>query len=179
MACACNLLQAWTNLGAEPPSSCNWRSCVSLQTKLGQKRVVRRRMTKSDKGSSGPDEETPGGIIVVPDSHDTPLNADRGKILQEALSAELMPSPKRALSPDNADRNKKCRYHQNTGHSTEECQALKDKIEELIQAGHLRRFVQGPTSGRNIKEERPHTSKGEGGQSVTETPHEKGRPSKR
>ena len=44
-------------------------------------------------------------------------------------------------SPNNVDQKKKCRYHQNAGHSTEECQALKDKIEELIQAGHLRRFV--------------------------------------
>ena len=61
--------------------------------------------------------------------------------MQEALSAELMPPPRRALSPDNVDRNKKCRYHQNTVHSTEECQTLKEKIEELIQTGHLRRFV--------------------------------------
>ena len=67
----------------------------------------------------------------------TPLNAERSKILQEALSAELIPPPRRALSPENADRNKRCRYHKNTG------QALKDKIEELIQAGHLRRFVRG------------------------------------
>jgi len=36
----------------------------------------------------------------------TPLNADRGKILQEALSTELMPPPIRALSPDNTDRSK-------------------------------------------------------------------------
>ncbi|XP_068466580.1 uncharacterized protein [Phaseolus vulgaris] len=62
----------------------------------------------------------------------TPLNADRSKILQEALSAELIPPPRRALSPENADRSKRCRYHKNTGHSTEECQVLKDKIEELI-----------------------------------------------
>jgi len=37
----------------------------------------------------------------------TPLNADRGKILQEAFNAELMPPPRRALSPDGADRSKK------------------------------------------------------------------------
>ncbi|XP_068486801.1 uncharacterized protein [Phaseolus vulgaris] len=78
----------------------------------------------------------------------TPLNAERSKILQEALSAELIPSPRRALSPENADRNKRCRYHKNTGHSTEECQALKDKIEELIQAGHLRCFVRGTRETR-------------------------------
>jgi len=55
----------------------------------------------------------------------TPFNIERGKILQEALSTELIPPPRRALSPENADRSKKCRYHKNTGHSTEECQAQK------------------------------------------------------
>ena len=87
----------------------------------------------------------------------TPLNADRSKILQEALSAELIPPPRRALSPDNADHSKRCRYHKNTGHSTEECQALKDKIEELIQAGHLRRFVRGTRETRRspCKEQTP------------------------
>jgi len=58
----------------------------------------------------------------------TSLNADRSKILQEALSTKLIPPPRRALSPENADRSKRCRYHKNTGHSTEECQPLKDKI---------------------------------------------------
>jgi len=33
-------------------------------------------------------------------------------------------------------------YHRNSGHTTDECQALKDKIDELIQVGHLRRLVQ-------------------------------------
>jgi len=87
----------------------------------------------------------------------TPLNVDKGKILQEALSAELMPPPRRALSPDGADRSKKCWYHQNTSHSTEECQALKEKIEEQIQAGHLCRFVRGGCTTRRspCREEAP------------------------
>ena len=61
---------------------------------------------------------------------------------------ELILPPRRALSPDNVGRSKKCRYHKNTGHSTEECQELKDKIEELIQAGHLRRFMRGSRTTR-------------------------------
>jgi len=71
----------------------------------------------------------------------TPLTTKRGRILDEALSVELIPPPRKVASPNNVDRRKQCQYHQNAGHSTEECQALKDKIEELIQAGHLRRFV--------------------------------------
>jgi len=69
-----------------------------------------------------------------------------------------MPPPRRALSPDNVDRSKKCRYHQNTGHSIEECQALKDKIEELIYVGHLHRFVQGGRATRRSPR-REETSK--------------------
>ena len=71
----------------------------------------------------------------------TPLTTERGRILDEALNAKLIPPPRKVANPNNADRRKQCRYYQNTGHSTEECQALKDKIEELIQAGHLRCFV--------------------------------------
>ena len=36
---------------------------------------------------------------------------------------------------------KYCRYHQNHDHTTKECKALQDKIEELVRTGHFRRFV--------------------------------------
>jgi len=41
-------------------------------------------------------------------------------------------------------------YHQNYGDKTEECGVLKDRTEELIQAGQLKHFVQrdGCTSKR-------------------------------
>jgi len=78
----------------------------------------------------------------------TPLNANRGRILEEALHAALIHTPKRVLKPRNVDTTKHCRFHQNYGHTTEECVVLKDRIEELIQVGHLKRFVQyqGQTS---------------------------------
>ncbi|XP_068476914.1 uncharacterized protein [Phaseolus vulgaris] len=62
----------------------------------------------------------------------TLVTAERGRILDEALNAKLIPPPRKVVSPNNVDRRKQCRYHQNSGHSTEECEALKDKIEELI-----------------------------------------------
>jgi len=67
----------------------------------------------------------------------TPLTAERGRILDEALNAELIPPARKVVSPNNADRRKQCWYHRNCGHSTEECYTLKDKIEELIQAENL------------------------------------------
>jgi len=36
---------------------------------------------------------------------------------------------------------KYCRYHRNHGHTTENCKALQDKIEELVCASHFRRFI--------------------------------------
>ena len=72
----------------------------------------------------------------------TPLTAERSRVLEEALNADLLKAPSRTPTPHSADLTKQCRYHRNLGHTTEDCWALKDKIEELIQAGHLRRFVQ-------------------------------------
>ena len=56
----------------------------------------------------------------------------QGIILDEALSAELIPPPRKVANSDNADRICRYQYHHNSGHTTEECQALKDKIKELI-----------------------------------------------
>lgn len=65
----------------------------------------------------------------------TPLNAPRAQILQEALSADLIPPLKKRPTPPGADDNKHYLYHQNLGHTTEECVTLRDMIEELIRAG--------------------------------------------
>ena len=46
---------------------------------------------------------------------------------------------------------KYCRYHCNHGHTTEDCKALQHKIEELVRAGHFRRFVR-----REDHSSRPH-----------------------
>jgi len=69
------------------------------------------------------------------------MTVPRGKILDEALKAELIPALKQAQTPHNADIVKHCQYHCNYGHMTEGCQALKDKIEELVQASHIRKFI--------------------------------------
>jgi len=71
----------------------------------------------------------------------TSLNTGRAHILEEALSTELITTPCMFPSPPRANQSKHCRYHHNHGHNTEECIALKDKIEELIQVGHLQRYV--------------------------------------
>ncbi|XP_017428782.1 uncharacterized protein LOC108336846 [Vigna angularis] len=71
----------------------------------------------------------------------TQLNAPRARILEEALSADLLPPLKPIRPSKNADGTKHCTYHLNIGHTIEECTILRDKVEELVRAGHLRRFV--------------------------------------
>ncbi|XP_020230876.1 uncharacterized protein LOC109811526 [Cajanus cajan] len=71
----------------------------------------------------------------------TPLNASRTKVMEQALASEILAMPKRANTPPRADKAKVCRFHRNRGHSTEECSALKDKLEDLIKQGHLRSFT--------------------------------------
>jgi len=84
----------------------------------------------------------------------TPLGSNRARILEEALNTDLIGTPQRVSTPPNADTTKHCRYHRNYGHTTDDCFTLKDKIEELIQAGHLRRFVKWEEGGFFSREER-------------------------
>jgi len=67
---------------------------------------------------------------------------------------------KKTTTPRNEDMSKHCRYHHNYGHHTEECVALKDKVEELIQTSHLGRFVQCPTQTSRRRERTPENRGG-------------------
>ncbi|XP_020216795.1 uncharacterized protein LOC109800422 [Cajanus cajan] len=82
-------------------------------------------------------------------SHYTLLNASRATVLEQALVPKVLAVPKRASTPPRADTSKSCRYHRNPRHSTEECAALKDKIEDLIKQGQLHNFVDRPDSSRS------------------------------
>ncbi|XP_020209154.1 uncharacterized protein LOC109794101 [Cajanus cajan] len=72
----------------------------------------------------------------------TPLNAPRVHILKEASNSNLLSLPPLGHSSNSADKSKHYRYHRNHGHTTEECRTLRDRIEELVQAGHLTQYVQ-------------------------------------
>ncbi|XP_020211558.1 uncharacterized protein LOC109796283 [Cajanus cajan] len=69
-------------------------------------------------------------------------------VLDHALASEVLAVPKRASTPPRADTTKSCKYHRNRGHSTEECIALKDKIEDLIKQRQLQCFIDRPQSPR-------------------------------
>ena len=62
--------------------------------------------------------------------------------------------------PSKKDPNKYCSYHREKDHMTERCYSLKQHLEELAKAGHLRRYLgddqkqhyhEGPTVAHNTK----------------------------
>jgi hypothetical protein len=62
--------------------------------------------------------------------------------------------------PSKRDPNKYCSYHRDKSHMTERCYSLKQHLEELAKAGHLRRYIgdgqrqhyhEGPTVAHNTK----------------------------
>ncbi|XP_014500142.1 uncharacterized protein LOC106761138 [Vigna radiata var. radiata] len=52
-----------------------------------------------------------------------------------------MRTPQKRPTPPRADNSKHCLYHQNMGHDTEDYMTLKDRIDGLIQAGHLKQYI--------------------------------------
>ncbi|XP_014496173.1 uncharacterized protein LOC106757853 [Vigna radiata var. radiata] len=116
-----------------------------------------RRMPRVEEGPIGQRRVEQSRILQH--AHHTPLNAPRVRVMEEALRADLL-KVVRAPTPLGADENKYCRYHQNRGHTTEECTTLKDKLENLVQAGHLQKFVQrykrGASNVIRHKGERSH-----------------------
>ncbi|XP_019462944.1 PREDICTED: uncharacterized protein LOC109361867 [Lupinus angustifolius] len=91
----------------------------------------------------------------------TPLNASRSRILQEVLSTHLVQLPRpRPTKSDPQDRSKYCVYHSMFGHLTNDCTQLHDTIEDLIQTGHLQRFIVGLEQRRRSPQHcRPESSK--------------------
>ncbi|CAA0839165.1 Unknown protein, partial [Striga hermonthica] len=79
--------------------------------------------------------------------HYTPLTSPRGQVyemLERRGEAKMLgkpqPLPKKiGKVPVRGD--PYCRYHRDYGHWTNNCKELKDEIERLIRAGHLKEFV--------------------------------------
>jgi len=73
--------------------------------------------------------------------HYTPLTTNHTTILEEVFNLDVpIRLPKTKLPRSGSDITKYCKYHHGIDHSTEDCLALKDKIEELIQVGYVAQF---------------------------------------
>ncbi|KAL5538453.1 hypothetical protein UlMin_044111 [Ulmus minor] len=74
----------------------------------------------------------------------TPLTETVATVFNQAEHRGIFNYPPGIRTPANKrDNTKYCRFHRDTGHTTEECRVLKDKVERLIQRGQLREYVRG------------------------------------
>ena len=60
--------------------------------------------------------------------------------MDQALALNILTMPRRSNTPPKVDYIEHYRYYHNRGHSTEECNAFEDKIEEFIKLDHLNDF---------------------------------------
>ncbi|KAK3032161.1 hypothetical protein RJ639_034986 [Escallonia herrerae] len=78
----------------------------------------------------------------------TPLNAKPSQILHEIEDSKALQWPDRMKSrPNKRNKDLWCHFHNDHGHTTDNCGSLKRAIEALIKRGHLRKFV-APGDGR-------------------------------
>ncbi|CAA0806497.1 Unknown protein, partial [Striga hermonthica] len=75
----------------------------------------------------------------------TPLNAKVDEVLmamEKGIDGKEVTWPRsRFEGPTQPKSRRYCRFHKDYGHTTEDCRHLKDVIEHLIRAGHLKEFV--------------------------------------
>ncbi|RWV76913.1 hypothetical protein GW17_00062337 [Ensete ventricosum] len=84
-----------------------------------------------------------------------PLNSTRTEVFLQIRDKGLLrtPNPIRAKI-GGRDKRRYCRFHRDYGHNTEECNDLRNQIEDLIRQGHLHQFIRD----RRASKERPHSS---------------------
>uniref|UniRef100_A0A2N9FKC7 RNase H type-1 domain-containing protein n=1 Tax=Fagus sylvatica TaxID=28930 RepID=A0A2N9FKC7_FAGSY len=85
-------------------------------------------------------------------SNFTPLNTPIDKLLLQIQDDPSLRWPGKIRSdPNNRPKNLYCRFHRNHGHLTEDCVALKEQVETLIQQGKLQKYVSRPANARPAK----------------------------
>ncbi|XP_043706002.1 splicing regulatory glutamine/lysine-rich protein 1-like [Telopea speciosissima] len=81
----------------------------------------------------------------------TPLNTSRKEILMQIQDDGHICRPRPMQAKSSRNPNKYCLFHKDTGHDTEDCYQLKREIEELIKAGHLKRYIKGSREERGSR----------------------------
>ena len=78
----------------------------------------------------------------------TPLTKSYEKLLPiiRKLPGFRWPEPIRP-NPSERNRNKRCDYHKDHGHTTEICRSLHYMVEDLLKAGHLKQYVRTAPKG--------------------------------
>ncbi|XP_059589943.1 uncharacterized protein LOC132252767 [Vitis vinifera] len=83
----------------------------------------------------------------------TPLSISYEKLLPmiQGMSDFRWPRPL-GTDPSKRDHSKKCAFHKEHGHTTEECRCLHYLVEKLIRAGHLKQYLPSDAGGKNASQ---------------------------
>ncbi|GKV06276.1 hypothetical protein SLEP1_g18175 [Rubroshorea leprosula] len=86
----------------------------------------------------------------------TPFNLPRSQIFMQIKNKMDLrrPGPMKTAATSR-DHTKYCDFHQDHGHTTEQCNSLKSELESLAQKGMLNEYVQRAEQPRFIREQRP------------------------
>ncbi|GKV46151.1 hypothetical protein SLEP1_g53159 [Rubroshorea leprosula] len=86
----------------------------------------------------------------------TPFNLPRSQIFMQIKNKMDLrrPGPMR-ITTASRDHTRYCDFHQDHGHTTEQCNSLKSELESLAQKGMLNEYVQRAEQPRFVREQRP------------------------
>ncbi|GKV40196.1 hypothetical protein SLEP1_g47864 [Rubroshorea leprosula] len=145
-------------LAQNPPSSKNqnpeWRDDNRSRKKM---RMAQNRgpMLTSPTRFGRPNSTPPQQSAGKPPVNWTPFNLPRSQIFMQIKNKMDLrrPGPIRTAAASR-DHTKYCDFHQDHGHTTEQCNSLKFELESLAQKGMLNEYVQRVEQPRFIREQR-------------------------
>ena len=123
--------QCWKLMYAQPPNK-SW--LPGSRPEMTRKGVPNLRTSRGPPDADKASEQSHPELPLL-----TPLTVSYEKLLPmiRELSDFRLPKPIKA-NPTKRDHNKKCAYHKEHGHTTEQCRSLHYLVERLIKAGHLK-----------------------------------------
>ncbi|GKU89550.1 hypothetical protein SLEP1_g3676 [Rubroshorea leprosula] len=108
--------------------------------------------TRLGRTNSTPPQQSAG----KPPVNWTPFNLPRSQIFMQIKNKMDLrrPNPMK-IAAASRDHTKYCDFHQDHGHTTEQCNSLKSELESLAQKGMLNEYVQRAEQPRFIREQMP------------------------
>ncbi|XP_034708928.1 uncharacterized protein LOC117931980 [Vitis riparia] len=115
---------------------------------VAQQVLVIGQVARSFKAPNHPGSSSRGQDERRPPLIRTPLTKSYEKLLPiiRNLPRFRWPVPIRS-NPSERDRNKRCDYHKDHGHTIEACISLRYMVEDLLKAGHLKQYVRAMPKG--------------------------------
>ncbi|XP_056686025.1 uncharacterized protein [Spinacia oleracea] len=102
---------------------------------------------------ASPNKEWKKGEFQPKYTNYTPLTTSQREIFSLHKDDEKWKLPDKLRSnPLLRNKNKWCEFHDDFGHTTEECNSLKDNIEDLIRRGYLKQYLLDRRTEREEKE---------------------------